>query len=183
MKSVPQQYRPRSTVAGALINALLFNLSWLAIVIPHSSRWAPLVVVLHLLVHFRLFGYGPGEARLILMVTVMGLILDQMLFLTRVLTVSGEPALAPLWLTCLWPVLATTLMHAFSTLQQRLVLASAAGGLGGALTYVAGTRLSDVEFASAMWGPVALGLTWAVLFPALLVGASLAAGGQYRNAA
>jgi len=169
-------------MTGVVVNGLLFNLSWLAIVIPHSSRWAALVVVLHLLVHFRLFGHGPAEAGLILVVTVIGLIFDQVLFLTGVLTVTGNPSLAPLWLTCLWPVLATTLMHAFSGLQQRLFLASAAGGLGGALTYIAGTRLSDVEFASTVWGPVAMGLTWAVLFPALLVGASLAAGGQYRNA-
>ena len=181
LRTLQGYHRPLSPMVGALANGLLFNLSWLAIVLPHSSRWAPLVVLAHLLVHFRMFGYGSGEARLILVVTVMGLVLDQLLFLTGVLTVSGAPSLAPLWLSCLWPVLATTLMHAFKALHPRPLLAASVGAVGGALTYVAGTRLSDVDFASAVWGPVTLGFLWALLFPALLVGASLASGhGQHR---
>ena len=184
IKAFAQHYRPAPTTVGAVVNGLLFNLSWLAIVLPHSSRWAPLVVILHLLVHFRFFGYGVAEARLVLIVTMMGLLLDQIFFLTRVFTVSGAPSLAPLWLSCLWPVLATTLMHSFGALQQRLLLAAVVGGVGGALTYMAGTRLSDVDFVSAVWGPVTMALTWAMLFPALLVGASLASGnGQHRDTA
>jgi len=184
MKTSLDSVRPTVTFAGALANGLLFNLSWLAIVIPHSSRWAPLVVVAHLLVHFRLFGHGLAEARLVLVVSVLGFIFDQVLFLTGILTVSGQPSLAPLWLSCLWPVFATTLMHAFSGLQQRLLLAAVVGATGGALTYLAGTRLTDIAFASPIWGPVALALAWSILFPAFLTGASLAeTGGQHRNAA
>ncbi len=81
---------------------------------------------------------------------------------------AGQPALAPLWLACLWPVFATTLMHSFAVLQNRLLLAAVCGALGGALSYIAGVRLSAMEFASPLWGPVLLGALWAAVFPLLL---------------
>lgn len=163
------------SLAVMLANGTLFNISWLAIVLTHSAVLAPLVVVLHLAAHFRFFGHGMAEARLILVVTAIGLLLDQLLFLAGILTTADRAVLAPLWLSCLWPVLATTLMHAFSGLQGRPAAAALVGAAGGALSYTAGTRLSDVAFASAIWGPAILAVTWAFLFPALLAGARLVA--------
>jgi len=163
------------SLAVMLANGTLFNISWLAIVLTHSSMLAPVIVLLHLAVHFRLFGHGMVEAKLILVVTAVGLLLDQTLFLAGVLTTADRALLAPIWLSCLWPVLATTLMHAFSGLQARPVFASLIGAIGGGLSYTAGTRLSDVEFVSTLWGPVTLAIAWAVLFPALLAGARLIA--------
>ena len=75
--------------------------------------------------------------------------------------------LAPFWLSCLWPVLATTMMHAFSGLQKHLLMAAVLGAVGGTLSYLAGTRLTDVAFGSPVAGPVAIGLLWAALFPML----------------
>lgn len=167
---------PRSgtpSLAVVLANGTLFNLSWLAIVLTHSALLGPVIVLLHLAVHFRFFAYGMVEAKYILIVAVAGLLLDQLLFLSGVLASAGGALLAPLWLSCLWPVLATTMMHAFSGLQTRRSLAALVGAIGGALSYMAGTRLSDVAFGSEFWGPIALGIAWAVLFPALLAGARL----------
>jgi hypothetical protein len=102
-----------------------------------------------------------------------GFLLDQVFFAVGIFTVSGKFSFAPLWLSCLWPVLATTLMHAFSGLQQRLLLASVIGAIGGAGSYGAGTRLSDVDFTSLFWGPIIMALTWAIVFPALMLAARL----------
>jgi hypothetical protein len=151
-----------------LANALLFNLSWLAIVLTQSPVIAPLVVAMHLLLHGVVIGAGHGELRLIAGVTLGGAILDQALFRAGVFNLAGQPALAPLWLACLWPVFATTLMHSFAVLQNRIVLAAACGAVGGALSYIAGVRLSAIEFASTLWGPVLLALLWAAIFPLLL---------------
>lgn len=166
------------SLAVVVANGTLFNLSWLGIVLTHSPLLGPVIVLLHLAVHFRFFGHGLVEAKYILVVAVAGLLLDQLLFLSGVLTTAGGTLLAPLWLSCLWPVLATTMMHAFSGLQTRHYLAALVGAIGGALSYTAGTRLSDVEFGSAVWGPVTLGVAWAVLFPALLAGARLMKDGS-----
>lgn len=151
-----------------IANAVLFNISWFAIVLTQSPLLAPLIVVAHVLLHWRLFGKGKGELRLIAGVTLCGAVIDQLLFKSGVFNIAGQPALAPLWLTCLWPVFATTLMHSLAGLQDRIFLAAVCGALGGALSYTAGVRLSAVEFAAPFWGPVLLGILWAAIFPVLL---------------
>ncbi len=151
-----------------LLNGTMFNISWLLIVSQQSTAWALFVVVAHLSLHFALMGKGLPEARLIVMVSIFGVVLDQVLFATGVFTIGGEASLAPIWLTCLWPALATTLMHAFSGLQGRNILAMVAGGIGGTTSYVAGVRMTDIDFGSPLWAPLAICLLWAMLFPTLL---------------
>ena len=167
MSSRKLRYAP-AHLPAKLGNAVLFNLSWFAILVTHSSVIALAILVLHLALPFALLGKGRSEAVLIAGVTLVGAALDQLLFLTGVFTLAGQSALAPFWLACLWPVFATTLMHAFDGLQRRPVLAAAAGALGGALSYIAGARLTAVEFSSPLWGPLVIALLWAVLFPLLL---------------
>lgn len=161
------------SLAAVIANGMLFNISWLAIVYSHSPLFAPIVATLHLLVHFALMGRGFVEARLILGVSVLGFALDQAIFAAGVLTASGPYSVAPIWISCLWPVLATTLMHAFSSLQKRLLLAAVIGGVGGTASYLGGARLSDVEFVSQFWGPFTMALIWFAVFPLLLLAARL----------
>ena len=147
---------------------MLFNLSWLAVVTTASALLAPVVVVVHLAIHAYFIGLKKGEPLFIAGVAAFGLALDHILFLAGVFAVDGATALAPLWLSCLWPVLATTFMHAFEGLQRHLALAAVVGAIGGALSYIAGTRLSDVAFADPMFGPALLAALWFVLMPLLL---------------
>ena len=159
---------PESGFVYTVINGLIFNVSWFAIVSTHSSALALLIASVHLVLHFTFVGRGWPEAVFIAGVTLLGIFLDQALFYFGVFTISGQPALAPVWITCLWPVLATTCMHAFSGLNNRLWLAVLFGGFGSAGSYLAGTSLSDVQFGSAAWGPWTLAVLWMGLFPALL---------------
>lgn len=151
-----------------LANAVLFNVSWFAIVVTQSTPVALAIAALHLAVHFTFFSRSKGEVLLVALVSIIGVAVDQLLFLLGVFNLGGQGAVAPLWLSCLWPVFATTLLHAFGSLQRRPVLAGVIGAVGGALSYVAGTRLSAVDFADPLWGPVALAALWALLFPLLL---------------
>jgi hypothetical protein len=151
-----------------LLNGAMFNASWLGIVYFHSNLLAPLVACVHVTLHLYLLGFRRRELLLIAGLTLFGALLDQLLFALGVFTLAGAQALAPLWLTCLWPVLATTLTHAFAFLQRRLLLAGALGAIGGCLSYLAGTRLSDVAFASPVGGPLLIAALWAVLMPALV---------------
>jgi hypothetical protein len=173
MSTLLKTYIPDPSMVNTLANGLLFNVSWLAIVYTHSALVAPAVTALHLLVHFTFMGRGLAEARLVIGVTLFGFLLDQVLFAAGVFTINGMSALAPLWITCLWTILATTLLHAFSGLQQRMLLATVLGAIGGAASFVAGVRMSDVEFASPFWGPIIMGLIWALAFPSLLLAARL----------
>lgn len=151
-----------------VINGLLFNLAWFAIVATQSPVIAPLAAGLYLLVHFWVMGEGRLEAMVIVQVTLIGLVVDRILFMAGVFTIDGAAAAPPLWMLCIWPVLATTLMHAFSGLQQRPLVAAVAGGIGGAASFIAGTRLTDVAFGSELFGPIIMATLWAILFPLLL---------------
>ena len=152
-------------------NGLLFNLSWLAIVTSESLFIAPAVVLAHLLVHQLWIGRGARELVFIAGVALFGVLLDNLLFAVGLFTVNGEPGLAPLWLSCLWPVLATTFQHAFAGLQRSLPLAAVLGAVGGAGSYYAGTGMSAVDFAHPVAGLVVIGALWALLFPALALAA------------
>lgn len=170
--STPAKQPRVSHARTRLANALLFNLSWFAIVVTQDTVIALAIVALHLAAHVLLVGRDRSEILLIALVSLAGLAVDQGLFLSGVFTLNGQAALAPLWLSCLWPVFATTLLHAFASLHGRPWLAALVGGVGGALSYVAGVHLSDVDFASPVWGPVIVGALWALLFPLLLAWAA-----------
>jgi len=167
-----------TAMPSALINAVLFNIGWLAVVYTQSALWAPVLAAAHLALHFRLMGEGFAEARLILGVTVFGIALDHLLFALGVFTIHGVYAPPPVWLSCLWPVLGTTLLHSFRRLQLHPLLATIFGAAGGAASYIAGTSLTAVQFGSAVWGPLTMGALWALLFPALLAVARLAGTGR-----
>ena len=156
---------PEPTLTRIIGNGLLFNLSWLAIVSSQSNLLAPLFAAAHLGLHAMFWSRDSREWAFIGGLALFGASLDQLLFAAGLFNVSGQPALAPLWLSCLWLPLATTFCHAFRGLQARPMFAGVLGAMGGALSYSAGIAMTNVEFGSATLGPVLIGLVWAVLFP------------------
>jgi hypothetical protein len=164
---------PEDTLLQKVGNGLMFNVSWLAIVASESLLIAPLVVLVHVTIHQLWIGRGRRELWFIAGCALFGLLLDQLLFAVGLFTLNGQAALAPLWLTCLWPVMATTFDHAFVTLQKQLTLAGILGGIGGLSSYYAGTSMSSVDFADPVYGPVIIGGLWALLFPAMAAVANI----------
>jgi len=152
----------------ALANAAMFNLSWLLIVASESALLAWLLAAAHVALHLRLMGRGRGEWHFILAVSALGLLLDQLLFAAGVLQANGGPAPAPLWLSALWPVFATTAVHAFAGLARLPGPAAAAGALGGYASYRLGASLTAVSIGNPPLGDAVLLVLWALLFPALL---------------
>lgn len=156
------------SASAKVVNVLMFNAAWFAILLTQSSFIAPVIVILSLFAHFQVMGKGKPELLLIAGVTSLGFVIDQTLFGMGVFNLAGKAALAPLWLTCLWPVFATTLMHAFDWLQGKLILSSVVGAVGGCLSYIAGARLTLIDFGSALWGPLIIAALWAIIFPLFL---------------
>jgi len=161
-----------------LFNGLLFNLSWFAIVYTHSDYLAVGIAAAHILVHFSVMGYGLPEFRLVSYITFFGVLFDQAMFASGVFSTANGNPFAPLWLSCLWPILGTTLMHAFRGLQHNLLLAMILGGVGGAASYTLGARLSDIDFTDPAWGLRFIAITWAIVFPSMLL---IARSEQFRE--
>ncbi len=156
------------TMSYRLLNGVMFNIAWLGIVISQSSLIAPAVVIALLTAHLALMGKGPREWRFIAGFALTGFCVDQLLFRTGLFTVAGSVASPPLWMTCLWPALGTTFMHAFAALTDRPFLAAVVGGVGGGASYIAGTRLTEVAFAADISGPIIVAVLWAIIFPVAL---------------
>lgn len=150
-----------------LLNGALFNLSWLLIVSSQSTLLAWAVAGLHVLMHLLIMGKGRAECLFILLICGFGLVIDQLLFVAGILHQPAGGA-APLWLSALWPVLATTSMHVFAGLRDNVVLASSLGAVGGFLSYRLGVSLSAIEFGSMPTSGLLLAALWALVFPTML---------------
>lgn len=158
----------RRSAVALLCNGLMFNLSWYLILTSGNVVVAWAVAAVHIGAHLIILGRGQREALLILCVAVCGVLLDQLLFVFGVLINDGGQSGAPLWLSALWPVFATTLLHAFSGLSSRLWLAGLVGAVGGYGSYRVGAVLSTVDIASPSAG-VVIAILWGIVFPLGLV--------------
>ncbi|USW95332.1 DUF2878 domain-containing protein [Pseudomonas proteolytica] len=150
-----------------LANAALFQCGWFACVMGGDSLWLLLGLVV-LAIHLLWITSWAAEGRLILSVTVLGTLLDTLLRTVGVFEFSEPGPLIPWWLIVLWALLATTLRHCLAWSARPWWRASLLGGVGGPLSYYAGSQLAGVSFGFATAPTlVAIALLWAVVFPGL----------------
>jgi len=161
-------------MARNIINAVMFQLTWL-ICVQGKSIWAVLVTLLALLLHWRYAVTNPREWQLWLAVFAVGFGVDTALIAGGVLQFADAALTPPLWLSCLWLVFATTLLHSLSFLQRSLLLAAGLGAIGGPLAYYAGTQFAGIGLglvSSAGHGPWAallvLAVCWSLVTPLLV---------------
>ncbi|MFV8816481.1 DUF2878 domain-containing protein [Haliea sp. E17] len=161
-----------------LVNGLLFNVIWFAVIASQSALLAWPLVIFYVAAHLIWLGRGRAELALILSLAGFGLVLDQCLFFSGLLIRPGAGGTAPLWLSALWPLFATTLMHAFSGLARAPLVAAVLGAVAGYGSYRLGAAMTDISFGQSPLTDIALTVLWALLFPALLLIAARLAGAQ-----
>jgi len=148
-----------------LLNALLFQLGWLACVF--GASYPPLLAaaLLCLAVHLRWLAQ-PGEWHGVLAVTLFGCALDSVLLNLGVFDFAGESLLLPAWLALLWALFASTLRHSLAWTARPWWLGSLLGALGAPLSYLGGARLAGVELPLGLWPTLLLlGAIWAGALP------------------
>ncbi|WP_085684795.1 MULTISPECIES: DUF2878 domain-containing protein [unclassified Pseudomonas] len=150
-----------------LVNAVLFQIGWLACVLGGNSLWLLLALAV-LVIHLRWISSWAQEGRLILSVVIIGTAVDSVLRGMGVFEFKDLSPLIPFWLMLLWALFATTLRHCLQWSARPWWLASLLGAAGGALSYGAGERLAAVHFPLGE-SPTLIGiaLLWAMLFPLL----------------
>jgi hypothetical protein len=157
-----------------LINFILFQFGWLACVKSGAQGvlWiAPVAIAPVLVWHFYIIKNRKTELRLILIGSLLGSLLDQVLLMTGWLVYpdSAWPSwMLPPWMVALWLVFCTTLNLSLSWLQNRLYLATAIGVIGGPLTYWAGAKLGAVVWFKPLYVSGFLAAEWGMLIPFLL---------------
>ncbi|MCD5997209.1 DUF2878 domain-containing protein [Pseudomonas sp. CDFA 602] len=150
-----------------LANALLFQAGWFACVLGSNSYWQLIAVVL-LLIHFLWISSWAAEGRLVLLVTLAGIVLDSLLMRLGVFDFGTSGYLIPLWLVLLWALLGTTLNHCLAWTAKPLWRAALLGAISGPMSYYAGSQLAQVSLPLGLWPSMTiLSLVWAITFPLL----------------
>jgi hypothetical protein len=149
-----------------IVNALLFQLGWLACVLG-GGPWMLLVAPI-LAVHLLWTASWAAEGKLLLSVFLAGSALDSFLLNLGVFDFGEPRTLIPWWLALLWLLLATTLNHCLAWTARPWWRGSLLGAVGGPLSYYAGAQLADVSLPLGTWPTLALlALIWALLMPVL----------------
>jgi hypothetical protein len=140
-------------------NAVLFQIGWFFCVLERGEG-ATFAAALILITHIMLFRQWKQDLLLALAALTVGLVQENLLFLSGVLaTGSGEPAV-PLWLVLLWFLMGLTLNHSMSFVMHNPIRAALAGLIFAPLSYLAGERFGAIHIAEG--GVFVLAGCWAV---------------------
>ena len=158
------------------INALLFQIAWFGVVYFTSLGQfgvVSAVCLTTLSLHFAFSSKRQSESILILSTLILGILCDGLLQQLHVLDLYQDhniQGLIPFWLMFLWALFATTINSSLAWFHNHKVLSSLAGGVGGALSYYAGSQFGIVHFEK--FGPVislsVVAVVWAILTPSLM---------------
>lgn len=164
---VPEANGSRLAKHYWILNAVFFQLGWFVCVLAGSGAaivFTTTALVLH-------FVFAPVHKHDIVSVAValfIGLAHDNLLGYFGIVdyTALETGGLAPLWLTCLWVLMALTLNHALRFFYQRPFLLAIMGAMGGPLAYFGGVELSSVEWGvKPLHGVAVLVVIWLFLLP------------------
>jgi hypothetical protein len=165
-------------MAKLIANTLLFQLGWFACIFAGERLWLLLIVVAAILaVHLLWVSSWAAEGKLLVSVLLVGSTLDSLLLNLGVFDFGEPRSVIPLWLACLWLLLATTLNHCLAWTAQPWWRASLLGLISAPLSYYAGAQLAGVSLPYGTWPSLLLlGALWALVMPVLHGFATL-----YRN--
>jgi len=157
-----------------IANLLWFKAMWLSCVL--ANNLALLWVVPMLGLHLHLCRERRRELTLIGCCVVIGLGVEwgflrsgvlQPGMLTRtapLLSYSGPPV----WMLLLWAAFATTLGHSLRWFQHHMWWAAAVGAVGGVLSYLGGSQLTDVALGEPLSAALlSIALVWSAVMPLL----------------
>lgn len=156
------------------LNFIIFQSAWFITILSAASGFAwlgPGFTFLWMLLHLAYVNERRlAELDLLIFAAISGYFLDSLLVLLSFITFPPQTALgAPstLWMIALWINLAATLNVSLKWIHGNFILAALLGGIGGPLTYYAGSRLGALEI-NGLWSLLAISVEWLIAMPVLL---------------
>lgn len=154
-----------------IANYLLFQLGWLACVLG-GDQIALAAAVIVLFIHLLWIGNWHKEKQILALTLLLGCAIDSFLGNLEILKFNSQlddaGRILPLWLACLWLIFATTLRHSLDWSRTHKLYGAILGFFGGPLSYLAGSKISDVTLAQPLWQTLlTLAIIWAVVIPML----------------
>ncbi|HLO41639.1 MAG TPA: DUF2878 domain-containing protein [Phycisphaerales bacterium] len=158
-------------MAGKLLNFVIFQVAWGAIVLSAARGWwwaAPACAASALLIAVWMSQRPRAEVLLAIVVTAAGCSIDAVLVASGVVAMQHEAfdgLRTAAWFASLWCAYSTLLNASMSWLKGRVVLGILFGAVGGPLAYLAGQRLGAVSLPMGWKSLATLAGEWAVMAP------------------
>lgn len=153
----------------------LYQVGWFAIVVSaaYSQPWWGITIAMSLVgVHMLLTSDRTSQAKMLLVATGVGFVVDSTLLGLEVYRFSNESAIArlpPLWMSVLWIQFATTFRYRLKWLSGRYVLSVLLGFTGAPLAFVGGESIGAVSiYSPRLTNLLILGSLWATAIPLLV---------------
>lgn len=163
-----------------IANFFLFYIGWgfcLAGAVSGDLYKGPLIVAFFVFYHLVMERFRLSEVYLVLSLGVFGTLLDSLFlnlgFIDYLGGYPGAPFIAPLWVTSIWCLFASSVTPSFGWLRANIFLAAIFGFGGGFASYFAAARVGAATFYPGMISvSVGVGVVWFFLMPAILRWAS-----------
>lgn len=160
---------------SALFQFFAFDVAWASAVAGGAGGWALLgaapalaVLALHLFVSRAVIA---AELKLVLAITLFGVLMETGFMGAGLITFTGSPVLGvlpPIWVWALWLGFASLPNGSLTWLQGRPGLQMLLGLVFGPLAYWTGAKMGAAETPSA-GSMVIIGLAWALAFRAIML--------------
>lgn len=163
-----------------IVNMLGFNLAWFGLVY-WGNVFVPVAVIM-LVIHLFLLSNNKNEARLVLLITIIGVTVDSVLSFSHFFIFLDSGFITPLWLIVLWACFASTISHSLAFLSHSKILQVLVGFLIAPLSYIAGEKFNAVQFSYPLLETYfMLGFIWSVLFICIFFLKSLFINKESKN--
>lgn len=152
-------------------NFIIFQSAWFAAAYLHNHFGALLCASLGLINIFPFDEMFRRRVFAALLVIIIGLANDYLLYYFKIIIFPGQSfTFLPLWLLAIWLAFSSTLHSSLFWLRKlNLLQQSLVGGIGGAVSYVAGAKLGAVEYQFSVMPAFAWHfLNWCILLPLIV---------------
>lgn len=149
-----------------LANALLFQLGWLVCVLG-GNLWALVYTLSFLVLHFWLFRQILRDFVSVAVALMIGVGHDAFFMHSGLIDFGNHPSLLPpLWLGCLWVLMALTLNYSLVWIYERYWLSGLLGAIAGPASYWAGVALSPAQWSgSPLFVVSIMAAFWLLILP------------------
>ena len=150
-----------------MINFLIFQTAWLVAILASAHGWtlvSILTISIATFLNLRLLGNYAVNVRLVLLAIILGIVVDSAAIYLHVMSFPlndwWPSLLAPIWMTGLWALFASTLNGYLKWMLSYPSWASLSAAILGPLAYIAGEKLGALEFISSDYKLIYLALLW-----------------------
>lgn len=165
------QTRRMKPLQHQLINFVAFQIGWFACVLSAASNQPLLGIICAFVLlglHFFLSTQVRRDVVLIAGIALIGTSWDSLLTWQQLMQFSSgqyHQSIAPIWISAMWLMFATTINVSLRWLYRRYFLAAMLGAIAGPLAYQAGAALGAVVLPQPLLTLGVMSIGWALLMP------------------